>query len=75
MARCVDVVKTYRTPTSEVRALAGVTASFSAATLSSVVGPSGSGKSTLLRLLGGLDRPDSGSVEVSGTRVERASGI
>ncbi len=74
MARCVEVVKTYRTSISEVRALAGVTASFPSAALTAVVGPSGSGKSTLLRLLAGMDRPDGGSVEVAGTRVERASG-
>jgi len=74
VGKCLQVVKTYRTPTSEVRALAGVTASFAPATLTVVVGPSGSGKSTLLRLLGAMDRPTSGSVEVQGVAVERASG-
>jgi len=74
VARCVDVVKTYRTSISEVRALAGVSASFPSAALTAVVGPSGSGKSTLLRLIAGMDRPDGGTVEVAGTRVERASG-
>jgi ABC-type lipoprotein export system ATPase subunit len=74
VARCVDVVKTYRTSISEVRALAGVSAFFPSAALTAVVGPSGSGKSTLLRLIAGMDRPDGGAVEVAGTRVERASG-
>jgi ABC-type lipoprotein export system ATPase subunit len=74
VARCDDVVKTYRTGVSEVRALAGVTATFPAAALTAVVGPSGSGKSTMLRLLAGMDRPDRGTVEVAGTSVERASG-
>jgi putative ABC transport system ATP-binding protein len=74
VARCVDVVKTYRTSVSEVRALAGVSASFPTAALTAVVGPSGSGKSTLLRLIAGMDRPDGGTVEVAGMRVERASG-
>ncbi|MBW4718494.1 ABC transporter ATP-binding protein [Saccharothrix obliqua] len=36
-----------------------------------VLGPSGSGKSTLLNLIAGLDRPDSGTVTVAGTRVDR----
>jgi ABC-type lipoprotein export system ATPase subunit len=74
VARCVEVVKTYRTSISEVRALAGVSASFPASALTAVVGPSGSGKSTLLRLIAGMDRPDGGTVEVAGTHVERASG-
>jgi putative ABC transport system ATP-binding protein len=36
-----------------------------------IVGPSGSGKSTLLNLIAGLDRPDSGTVTVNGTRVDQ----
>jgi putative ABC transport system ATP-binding protein len=38
-----------------------------------VMGPSGSGKTTLLNLLGGIDRPDSGVVDVAGTRIDRLS--
>ena len=38
-----------------------------------LMGPSGSGKSTLLNLIGGLDRPDSGTVEVGGERVDSLS--
>jgi putative ABC transport system ATP-binding protein len=38
-----------------------------------VMGPSGSGKTTLLNLLGGLDRPDTGEVEVAGERLDRLS--
>jgi putative ABC transport system ATP-binding protein len=38
-----------------------------------LMGPSGSGKTTLLNLIGGLDRPSEGSVEVAGERIERAS--
>lgn len=39
-----------------------------------LMGPSGSGKSTLLNLIGGLDRPDAGTVEVGGERIDRLSG-
>ena len=42
--------------------------------LVAVVGPSGSGKSTLLHLLGALDSPDGGSIEVGGTRLDGLSG-
>jgi putative ABC transport system ATP-binding protein len=73
-AWCEGLVKTYRTATSEVRALRGVTTAFPRGALSAVVGPSGSGKSSLLRVLCGLDRPTSGSVFVEGMAVHRASG-
>ncbi len=38
-----------------------------------LMGPSGSGKSTLLNLIGGLDRPTGGTVEVGGTRIDNLS--
>lgn len=69
---CVDLVKTYRGATGEVRALRGVSFEFPGRQLIAVAGPSGSGKSSLLRLLAGLDRPTSGSVTVAGVRVDRA---
>jgi ABC-type lipoprotein export system ATPase subunit len=72
-ARCVDLVKTYRTPTGAVHALRGVTLSFPAAALTAVVGPSGSGKSSLLRVLTGIDRATSGQVWVDGRDVARSS--
>jgi putative ABC transport system ATP-binding protein len=72
LARCEDVVRTYRAAAGEVRALRGVSAEFPRAALTAVAGPSGSGKSTLLRLLCGLDRPTSGRVEVEGIKVESA---
>jgi ABC-type lipoprotein export system ATPase subunit len=71
--RCEDLVKTYRTATGEVRALRGVSAAFPEAAVVAVAGPSGSGKSSLLRLIAGMDRPTSGSVEVAGVRIGRAS--
>jgi putative ABC transport system ATP-binding protein len=72
-ARCVDLVKTYRTPTGAVHALRGVSLTFRAAALTAVVGPSGSGKSSLLRVLTGIDRATSGEVWVDGRNVARTS--
>ena len=68
-ARCVDLVKTYRTPTGAVHALRGVTLSFAPGALTAVVGPSGSGKSSLLRVLTGIDRATSGDVWVGPRNV------
>jgi putative ABC transport system ATP-binding protein len=72
-ARCVDLVKTYRTPTGAVHALRGVTLGFPAGALTAVVGPSGSGKSSLLRVLTGIDRATSGDVWVGERSVGRTS--
>ncbi len=71
--RLRSVVRTYRTPTGEVRALRDVSADLPAGVVSAVVGPSGSGKSSLLRLIAGLDRPTEGSVQVRGTELGGAS--
>jgi putative ABC transport system ATP-binding protein len=68
----VEVEKTYRLPTGEVRALQGVSWEFPRGSLTVVAGPSGSGKSSLLRLMAGLDRPTKGSVVVDGMRLEVA---
>ena len=72
-AHCEELHKTYRTATSEVRALRGITARFPKAALSVVAGPSGSGKSSLLRLLAGLERPTSGTSVVGHAAIHHAS--
>jgi len=59
--------------TPPVPALQGIDLQIEAGELVSVVGPSGSGKSTLLHIMGTLDRPDSGRVEVGGFEVSRMS--
>jgi lipoprotein-releasing system ATP-binding protein len=65
------LVKSYRDAGRTVEVLRGVDLELAPGQLAAVVGPSGSGKSTLLHLLGGLDRPDSGTVEVGGRRIDR----
>ena len=62
------VSKVYPGP-PPVAALAGVDLAVRSGELLAVVGPSGSGKSTLLNLMGGLDRPTSGSVKVAGREL------
>ena len=55
----------------EVHALSGIDLEIDANSFTVVMGPSGSGKSTLLYLLGGLDRPTDGSIEIEGQRVDQ----
>jgi putative ABC transport system ATP-binding protein len=61
-----DVHKTFRKGDGTVRALNGVNLTVDAGDFLAVQGPTGQGKSTLLLLLGGLDRPSSGSVLFEG---------
>ncbi|GAA4609824.1 dipeptide ABC transporter ATP-binding protein [Actinoallomurus liliacearum] len=68
-----DVVKRYRTPgRGEVHALDNVSVRVERGQVLGVVGESGCGKSTLARLLTRLERPDSGSVEILGRRIDLA---
>ena len=71
VVRATDLTKTYAADGVEVRALRGVSVDVEAGSLIAFIGPSGSGKTTLLNLLGCLDKPSSGGLEVSGTDVTR----
>ena len=64
-----DLRKIYGTGDTEVRALDGVNLTVEKGEFVAVVGTSGSGKSTLLHMLGGLDRPTSGTVTVDGREI------
>lgn len=71
----MDILKTtnlkkyYGSGDTVVKALDGVNLSVKDGEFAAIVGTSGSGKSTLLHMLGGLDRPTSGSVEVEGKSI------
>ena len=66
VVRCQAISRTYQDDTVPVRALQQVNFEVARGEFVSLAGPSGSGKSTLLNIIGGLDRPDEGRVEVDG---------
>ncbi len=54
----------------DLRVLKGVDLTINRGEVVSIVGPSGAGKTTLLQILGTLDKPNSGSVEINGTQIQ-----
>jgi putative ABC transport system ATP-binding protein len=68
-----DLVKEYRRGAEVVRVLDGLSLQIDSGDFVALMGPSGSGKSTLLNLIGGIDRPTSGILEVDGLRVDTLS--
>lgn len=67
--RASHLYKTYGKGENEVRALDDVSFSIEKGEFVAIVGTSGSGKSTLMHILGGVDRPDSGSVYMDGQDI------
>lgn len=68
-----QVTKTFRRGSEEIRVLDQLDLQVQAGEFVALMGPSGSGKSTLLNLIGGLDRPTSGSVSMGGDRIDSLS--
>lgn len=68
-----DVHRDYALGAERVHALQGVTLDVEEGDYVSIVGPSGCGKSTLLNLIGVIDQPTSGTVEIGGRRVDDMS--
>jgi len=65
-----DLTRTYRLEEQTVHALRGASLTISPGEYVAIVGPSGSGKSTLLQLIGGIDAPTSGTIELLGRRLD-----
>ena len=72
--RTEDLVKTYHNGTIDVKAVDHVSISIQQGEFTAIVGPSGCGKTTLLNVIGGLDNPSSGRVEIGGTDITNLSG-
>jgi len=68
--RLAGVEKVYRTGKLSYRALRGVDLAIEPGDMVAIVGPSGSGKTTILNLASGIDRPTSGTVTVTGRRID-----
>jgi putative ABC transport system ATP-binding protein len=73
LVKVEHVTKTFRRGAEEVHVLSGLDLAVQKGEFLALMGPSGSGKSTLLNLIGGLDRPDRGSVEIGGDKIDELS--
>ena len=69
-----NIIKNFKTPTSDVEVLKNVNFSADAGSLSLVLGPSGSGKSTFLTIAGGIQTPTDENVTTARENQEQLSG-
>jgi len=72
--RASGIVKSYATPHGPLEVLQGVDLTVARGTVLAIIGASGAGKSTLLNILGTLDRPDAGTLEMGGQLVDDLRG-
>lgn len=66
-----NVVKTYQRGAEKIEVLHGINLDIPKGDFVCLMGPSGSGKTTLLNLIGGLDSPSGGQIEVGGNRIDQ----
>jgi putative ABC transport system ATP-binding protein len=69
-----DLHKVYFRGSEQIDVLQGITLDIPQGDFLALMGPSGSGKTTLLNLIGGLDTPTKGSIEIGGDRIDTLSG-
>jgi putative ABC transport system ATP-binding protein len=69
MLDIADIHKSYRVGPTEVKVLKGINLAVEKGELLAIIGPSGSGKSTLMHMLGLLEKPDTGTFHIDGTKV------
>ena len=68
-----NITKTYQRGPEKVQVLHGIDLDIPRGDFVALMGPSGSGKTTLLNLIGGLDTPSSGEIEIESERIDRMS--
>lgn len=73
LVRVSRVDKIFKRGSEEIHVLGGLDLEIPRGDFLALMGPSGSGKSTLLNLIGGLDRPSEGAVEIDGQRIDQLS--
>ena len=73
LVRVENVDKVFKRGSEEIHVLGGLDLAIPEGEFLALMGPSGSGKSTLLNLIGGLDRPSQGTIEVGGDRIDKLS--
>jgi putative ABC transport system ATP-binding protein len=73
LVKVSGVDKVFKRGSEEIHVLGGLDLEIPNGEFLALMGPSGSGKSTLLNLIGGLDRPSEGTVEVGGQRIDKLS--
>ncbi|MBM4002184.1 MAG: ABC transporter ATP-binding protein [Planctomycetes bacterium] len=73
LVRLEGVEKSFQRGSEQIHVLANLSLQVGRGEFLALMGPSGSGKSTLLNLVGGLDRPTAGAVEIDGERIDQLS--